>query len=61
MEVFMAVDSDSPKKVTVDGDSAEQHPLTEQIDAEKWERKKAAAARTGLPWKLGKIRPPSSV
>jgi hypothetical protein len=53
--------AEKPKKVVVDGDSAEQHPLEEQIEAEQWERRKAASARSGLPIKVGKCRPPGAV
>jgi hypothetical protein len=51
----------NPKRVTVAGETAEQQPLPDQIEADKYLKRNTAAARTGLPIRLGKIRPPGAV
>jgi hypothetical protein len=51
----------NPKRVTVAGETAEQQPLPDQIAADKYLARKTAAARTGLPIRVGVLRPPGAV
>lgn len=37
------------------------HDLRDQIEADKYLARKAAAARTGLPFRIGKFRPGGTV
>ena len=50
-----------PAKVSVDGQSVEQHPLRDQIEADRYLASKDAARKPGLPMKFAKIVPPGSV
>ncbi len=50
-----------PAKASVDGQSVEQHPLKDQIEADRYLASKAAARKPGLGIKFAKIVPPSSV
>ena len=49
------------KKVTVDGQISENHPLPDQIAADKYISGKTAASGTGLGIKFNKIVPPGSI
>ena len=50
-----------PAKASVDGQSVEQHPLKDQIEADRYLESKAAARKPGLGIKFAKIVPPGSV
>ncbi|MBN1909113.1 MAG: hypothetical protein JW818_05185 [Pirellulales bacterium] len=50
-----------PKKVTGDAGSIEQHPLQDQIAADKYLASKQAARSKGLGVKLAKISPGGTV
>jgi hypothetical protein len=50
-----------PAKASVDGQSVEQHPLKDQIEADRYLASKAAARKPGLGIKFAKIVPPGSV
>lgn len=50
-----------PRRATIDGDTAEQHPLRDQISADQHLSRVASAARDGLPLRFGKFRPPGAV
>ena len=50
-----------PDSAAVDGQSVKNRPLRDLIAAEVHESRKEAAARTGLPFKLAKFRPPGTV
>ncbi len=50
-----------PAKASVDGQSVEQHPLKDQIEADRYLASKDAARKPGLGIKLAKIVPPGSV
>jgi hypothetical protein len=50
-----------PKKVTGDAGSVEQHPLKDQIEAEKFLASKEATRRPGLGIRLTKIVPDGTV
>jgi hypothetical protein len=50
-----------PKKVTGDAGSVEQHPLKDQIEAEKFLASKEASRRPGLGIRLTKIVPDGTV
>jgi len=50
-----------PKKVTGDSGSVEQHPITDQIAAEKHLASKQAARSKGLGIKLIKISPDGTI
>jgi len=45
-----------PKRVQADGQSVEQHPLPDQIEADRYVHQKAAKAK-GLGIKIAKILP----
>ena len=50
-----------PAKASVDGQSVEQHPLKDQIEADRYLASKDAARKPGLGVKFAKIVPPGSV
>ena len=50
-----------PAKASVDGQSVEQHPLKDQIEADRYLASKAAARKPGLGIKFAKIVPPGAV
>lgn len=50
----------APAEVTVDGRSAKQHPLPEQIAADKYLASKQATRKKGLGIALKKLSPPGS-
>ena len=50
-----------PAKASVDGQSVEQHPLKDQIEADRYLASKDAARKPGLGIKFAKIVPPGSV
>ena len=50
-----------PAKVSVDSQSVEQHPLKDQIEADRYFASKDAARKPGLGIKFAKIVPPGSV
>ena len=49
-----------PAKASVDGQSVEQHPLKDQIEADRYLASKEAARKPGLGIKFAKIVPPGS-
>ena len=49
-----------PKKATGDSGSVEQHPLTEQIAADRYLASKKAARSRGLGIRMSKLVPPGS-
>lgn len=52
----IAENATSPKSVTSDGTTVEQHDLTQQIEADKY-RRKAAALASGNPFnKMARVR-----
>ncbi len=50
----------SPAKVSSDGVSVEQHPLADQIAADKYLASKNATQRKGLGIKFSKLSPPGA-
>ena len=50
-----------PAKASVDGQSVEQHPLKDQIEADRYLASKDAARKPGLGIKFAKVVPPGSV
>jgi len=50
-----------PAKASVDGQSVEQHPLKDQIEADRYLASKDAARKPGLGIKFAKIVPPGSI
>ncbi|XVJ59982.1 MAG: hypothetical protein HEQ23_11505 [Tepidisphaera sp.] len=50
-----------PAKASVDGQSVEQHPLKDQIEADRYLASKEAARKPGLGIRFAKIVPPGSV
>jgi hypothetical protein len=50
-----------PAKASVDGQSVEQHPLKDQIEADRYLASKNAARKPGPGIKFVKIVPPGSV
>ena len=50
-----------PAKASVDGQSVEQHPLREQIEADRYLAGKEAVRRKGLGIKTAKLEPPGTV
>lgn len=49
-----------PKRVEVDGQTVEQHPLKDQIAADEYLRETTAGTRKKLPIRLAKLRPGST-
>lgn len=50
----------APKKVTVDGETSDEHPLPDLIEADEYLGGKAANTRRTLPIRLAKIHPPGT-
>ncbi|GJQ29706.1 MAG: hypothetical protein HBSAPP03_15900 [Phycisphaerae bacterium] len=50
-----------PAKASVDGQSVEQHPLKDQIEADRYLASKDAARKPGLGVKFAKLVPPGSI
>ena len=57
----IASSASGPKKVSGDGVSVEQHPIADQIAAEKFLQSKKASQRKGLGIRLQKISPGGTV
>ena len=53
--------AEGPKRVTSDGVTVEQHPLADQIAADKYLQSKRASRKGGLRLKLVKLGPGSVV
>jgi len=49
-----------PKRASGDAGSVEQHPLKEQIEADRYLNSKAAAKKKGLAVKVTKAIPPGT-
>lgn len=49
-----------PKRVTIDGQTAEGHPIKDLIEADRYLAQRTAAGRTGLPFRLARFRPPGA-
>jgi hypothetical protein len=60
-ELNILENAQSPAKVTSDGVSVEQHPLADQIAADKYLASKAATQRKGLGIKFSKLSPSGTV
>lgn len=50
-----------PKRVTVDGNSAENQPLSEQIEADRYLEAKKAVKRKDRGLQITKLKPPGSI
>jgi len=50
-----------PKKVTGDAGSVEQHPINDQIDAERYEKNKEAVEKPHRGLRFTKMIPPGTV
>jgi hypothetical protein len=61
MAVDIETNANSPAKVQGDSGSVEQHPLTDQIAADRYIASKTATQNSGLPIKLLKLSPPRTV
>jgi hypothetical protein len=64
LEQAIRDNASQPAKASVDGQSVEQHPLKDQIEADRYLASKAAARKPGLRGggiKFAKIVPPGSV
>ena len=57
LEIAIQQNATGPKKASGDAGSVEQHPLADQIAADKYLASKKAAQSTGLGIKLAKIAP----
>jgi hypothetical protein len=53
--------AEAPAQATVDGQSARQHPLRDQIEADRYLESKKATRKRGLPIKILRLRPPGAV
>jgi len=60
LEMTIAQNAASPAEVTVDGTRVRQHPLREQIEADKYAKQTAAARKTAFPIRHFKLVPPGS-
>ena len=61
LEQAIRENASQPEKASVDGQSVEQHPLKDQIEADRYLASKDAARKPGLGIKFAKIVPPGSV
>ncbi|OHB60788.1 MAG: hypothetical protein A2Y12_16090 [Planctomycetes bacterium GWF2_42_9] len=60
LEKSILDNASSPAKVSSDGVSIEQHPLSDQIAADKYLASKTATQRKGLGIKFSKLSPPGA-
>jgi len=56
-DTTIKTNAEGPKKAAGDGISVEQHPLADQIAADKYLESKRAVRRTGLGVKFVKLAP----
>ena len=61
LENTIRQNSEGPAKASSDGSSVEQHPLPDQIAADKYLASKTAAQTKGLGIKFTKLSPPGAV
>ena len=61
LEQAIRENASQPAKASVDGQSVEQHPLKDQIEADRYLASKDATRKPGLGIKFAKIVPPGSV
>ena len=61
LEQAIRDNASQPAKAAFDGQSVEQHPLKDQIEADRYLASKDAARKPGLGIKFAKIVPPGSV
>jgi hypothetical protein len=61
LENTIRQNSEGPAKASSDGCSVEQHPLGDQIAADKYLASKTAAQTKGLGIKFTKLSPPGAV
>jgi hypothetical protein len=61
LEQTIRDNASQPAKASVDGQSVEQHPLKDQIEADRYLASKDAARKPGLGVKFARIVPPGSV
>ena len=50
-----------PAEASVDGQSAKQHSLRDQIEADRFLQSRQASRRKGLPIKILRLKPPGAV
>jgi hypothetical protein len=61
LEQAIRENASQPAKASVDGQSVEQQPLKDQLEAVRFFASKDAARKPGLGIKFAKIVPPGSV
>lgn len=61
MTIDVEQNAKDPRRVATNSETAEQHPIPDQIAADKYANQQAAAARDGLPFFIAKFRPPGAV
>jgi hypothetical protein len=61
IEDAISENATGPKSVTVDGQSVNQHDLSDQLDALDRLQEKASARRATMPVRIAKIRPGGSI
>ena len=61
LENTIRQNSEGPAKASGDGVSVEQHPLTDQIAADKYLASKTATQNKGLGIKFTKLSPPGAI
>jgi hypothetical protein len=60
LEQAIRDNASQPAKAAVDGQSVEQHPLPDQIEADRYLASKEAVRKPGLGVKFAKIVPPGA-
>lgn len=60
LEEKIADSASGPAKVSSDGISVEQHPLADQIAADKYLASKTATQKKGIGIKFSKLSPPGA-
>jgi len=61
LEQTIKDNADQPAEASVDGQSAKQHPLRDQIAADRYLQSKQASRKKGLPIKITRLVPPGAV
>jgi len=60
LDQSIADNAAGPAKVSVDGQSVDQHPLRDQIEADRYLESKKASRKRGLGIRLVRLSPPGA-
>ena len=61
LDQAIAENAAGPAKASVDGQSVEQHPLPDVIEADRYRESKKASRKRGIGVRLVKLTPPGAI